>query len=601
MTVRLQSLRLRVLVLVALVLVPALLLILLSSQQLRKARIADVERDAQRIARTAAEEEDRLIEGARQLLTTLSRLPEVIDAEPDCSALLGSLLHELPQYSNIGAARPDGRTYCSALPVPEDATLAGRRFFERAVERKAFSVGEYEIGAVSGRATLGLARPILDGDGAVVAVVFAGLDVQWLDRITRQLELPEKGIALVLGPNGVVLAGKQQPSDLVGAPLPSPSLLDHVRSGARGAIRTDELEETDRIYASAALRVGYENIDLWVVVGLPAAEAYAEVDAVTRRSLALLLALGLASLVAAWLGGHYFVLRPVRVLARTADRLRRGDLSARTGLVAGVGAGELGELARSFDAMAASLERSLWLREAFIAAAAHELRTPSTSLKSYTQLLLRRDGERSERDRRALQRIDVLADRVARLALELEETDALARGVRLALSRVEVKALVEEVAAEVRERRPDQRLVVEGEEVFARLDPARFRLCLRGLLENALRHRSTSEARAGIERVGDEVVLEVADDGPGIEPERLPDVFEPLFEPWPPGSPWYTGVIGLGLYLARAIVEAHGGSVEVWSELGEGSRFRVRLPVGEGGAGFAPGSRKDQRSEAGRP
>src|SRR5690606_6146148 len=81
---RLESLRIRILLLVLLVLVPALILIRISSEELRQARTADVERNALRVARTAAMEEDRLIEGAHQLLTALARLPQVWQARGDC-------------------------------------------------------------------------------------------------------------------------------------------------------------------------------------------------------------------------------------------------------------------------------------------------------------------------------------------------------------------------------------------------------------------------------------------------------------------------------------------------------------------------------------
>src|SRR5690606_12860695 len=74
--------------------------------------------------------------------------------------------------------------------------------------------------------------------------------------------------------------------------------------------------------------------------------------------------------------------------------------------------------------------------------------------------------------------------------------------------------------------------------------------------------------------------IEVQDFGVGIPPAQLPHVFEPLFEPWPPGSRWYTGVFGLGLYLARAVARAHGGDLVVRSEEGKGSSFVFSLPLG---------------------
>lgn len=750
---RVQSLRLRVLLLVLLVLLPVVALLLFNAERLREARTEDAQRNALRFARAAASEEDRLIEGARQLLTALARLPAVHQVREDCTPLFRALLPELPQYTNLGAALPDGTVYCSALDFdPSIGGMADYNFFRQARDERLFAIGEYVLGRVSGRPALGLGYPVLDAGGEVVAVVFAGIDLGWLDRVTQQVVLPEHGIALVIGRDGAVLASR--PPDLApqGTRVP-PTLADEIRVTRQGAFRTDVLGGVDRIYAFTPLRAGFRNLDLWVVVGVPASTAFAEVNDVTRRGIAAVIAIGIVSLAAAWLGTHFFVLRPVRALARTAERLRRGDFSARTGMVGG--RDELSALAHSFDEMAASLERSsadlraraaelgavaasasavvrnleiervaevvveqtrrslqveaviLWLaeederlrlvaergmppalldqiehipfdapmpaaeaarkgrvvlvrdlttspryphthdfaraggwhsalalplsfggrlvgvlgalrhaaerfpaeqvrlanalgdifaaavanarlfravqealslREAFIAAAAHELRTPATSLKSYTQLLLRRE-DHDEKERHALERIAHLAERTAQLANELEEAHALSAGLRLRLEPVRLRALLEREVAVAAERNEQSRFELDAdEEIEVEGDPDRLAMSIAALLQNAVRYPGTS-VRVTLERRGEVAVLRVRDDGPGIPADRLPHVFEPLFEPWPPGSPWYSGVIGLGLHLAHAVMRAHGGTLEVESEEGRGSTFTAVLPL----------------------
>jgi signal transduction histidine kinase len=76
-------------------------------------------------------------------------------------------------------------------------------------------------------------------------------------------------------------------------------------------------------------------------------------------------------------------------------------------------------------------------------------------------------------------------------------------------------------------------------------------------------------------------VVSVRDHGPGIPPERQPHVFEPLYEPLPPGATGYTGVVGLGLHLSWQIVEAHGGRIWLESAEGEGTTFCFGIPLGE--------------------
>lgn len=350
---RRQSLRLRVALLVLLVLLPALALLLYMGNELRETRSAEVERNALRLARIAAVEEDRLIEGARQLLIALAQLPEVREAQPGCDAVLANLLTRLPQYTNIGAARPDGEVYCSGLNRGP-ANISDLGFFAEAVREKRFATSSYVPGHYSGKPSINLANPILDERGEVEAVMLASLDLAWVRELAEEIRLPETATLLLLGPDGILLASLPDVDLVVGERLPSPLLLEAIHGSRAGTLRTRQLGGVDRIYGYRGLRAGEQPLGLAVVVGIGAEDAFEPVDRVTVQSLLILAVLGLTSLGAAWWGGQILVLQPLRAMAATAERLRRGDLSARTGLPHG--GGELGALARSLDEMATSLE-----------------------------------------------------------------------------------------------------------------------------------------------------------------------------------------------------------------------------------------------------
>jgi signal transduction histidine kinase len=122
-------------------------------------------------------------------------------------------------------------------------------------------------------------------------------------------------------------------------------------------------------------------------------------------------------------------------------------------------------------------------------------------------------------------------------------------------------------------------LVCAAGPVPVEIDRERLALAMDALLENAARYQSGGgTVRIFVSADDATATVEIQDFGVGIRPERLGYVFEPLFEPWPPGSPHYVGVVGMGLHLARRIVEAHGGTIEAESHLGEGSVFRFRIP-----------------------
>jgi signal transduction histidine kinase len=102
------------------------------------------------------------------------------------------------------------------------------------------------------------------------------------------------------------------------------------------------------------------------------------------------------------------------------------------------------------------------------------------------------------------------------------------------------------------------------------------------LLENAIRYSPPGGSiEVELRSDGREAMVQVRDEGPGIPVERQPHVFEPLYEPLPPGAPGYTGVVGLGLHLSWQIIEAHGGRIWLESQPGEGTTFCFSVPLGE--------------------
>ncbi len=221
--------------------------------------------------------------------------------------------------------------------------------------------------------------------------------------------------------------------------------------------------------------------------------------------------------------------------------------------------------------------------EELIAVLAHDLRTPLTPARGYLDLLQRsaaRDGRRDDLRYaaqgllalgRVQEMIAALLD-AGRLAQDLFALDP--RPVDLAaLARVTVEAL----------RTPEADLTVRGPRVLVaeHVDPERLRQALENLLGNALAHAPTGTpvvVEVAQERREDETwaVLCVRDTGPGIPPALLPTLFDRFAL-----GPASTG-LGLGLYLARGIAQAHGGTLSVESRLGAGTTFRLALPTAPG-------------------
>jgi PAS domain S-box-containing protein len=214
-----------------------------------------------------------------------------------------------------------------------------------------------------------------------------------------------------------------------------------------------------------------------------------------------------------------------------------------------------------------------------VSTVSHELRSPLTSVKGYTSLLLNRwDRLGDEQKRMMLEQVHHDADRVTRLVTELLDISRLESG-RLVLRRqlVDIPSLVATVTDKVRMTEPRLDVSVRFPDDFPQVyaDPDKVEQVLTNLVENAAKYASPKDMSVTGEVAGEQVAVTVADRGEGIPPSDLPRVFTKFFrraETRPTGS-------GLGLWISRGLVEAHGGRLVVESELGKGSTFRFTLPT----------------------
>jgi signal transduction histidine kinase len=297
----------------------------------------------------------------------------------------------------------------------------------------------------------------------------------------------------------------------------------------------------------------------------------------------LLLGGGFVILVIGALITARWIVRPIERLSRTARALGSGDLQARSRLDR---ADEIGELGHRFDEMAERISSLLITEKELLANVAHELRTPLTRIG--VALDLANEGD-SEAARASLVEIAVdvseletiVDDILTAMRFELAPGKVPAQ---LPLRRAVVPAREIAVAAadRLRARHPERPLEValDSGDAAIHVDPVLFRRVIDNLLENA--HKYTPDTRSpitlAVARDGDAVVFDVRDRGIGISGEDLPRVFTAFFRSDRSRSR-ETGGVGLGLTLARRIVEAHGGAIDVASTINVGTEMRVTVPV----------------------
>jgi signal transduction histidine kinase len=349
------SLRARLILLVLLAVIPALGLILYTGAEQRRLAAENTRADALSLARLLAADHARIIEETRQLLLTLTHLSEVRPGESAaCSLLFAGLLEEHPQYTNLGAATLQGKVFCSAVDLGLPTNLAGKDYFQRTLQESDFSIGSYQIDQITGSPTINFGYPVRDEDDQTTSVVFASLNLNWLNQLVNQAQLPQGAALILLDSNRTILVHYPESEQWVGRRLPDEPLISTILSERIGTRSLPGFDGIERLYAFVPLRSASGD-QFFVSVGMSEEIAFAQANEILVRQIAGLGAVFTLALVAAWIGSDLFILRRLGVLLKTTQRLESGDLEARTGLR--YGQGELSQLARAFDQMAQALDQ----------------------------------------------------------------------------------------------------------------------------------------------------------------------------------------------------------------------------------------------------
>ncbi len=349
----LPGLRGRLLLLVVLATLPAFALSFYANWRDREHQVSGVVADTVRLARVLANDQERIIEGTRQILSDLGNIQEIRSGDAErARTLFALLMKQWRGYASFTLIDPSGRLLAS-LPVPErPVAFSDRPWFQRAIETRDFTVGEYQVGQVTGKQIVVAAWPVVDG-GRVVSVIAAALDLAWLNQIASAAQMPSGSVLVLVDRGGAIVAHYPDAPAWVGRELPEAALVQTLRERGEGSVELRSQDGTLRVYAFTQVR-GRLDTGLRLVIGVPRATAYGAIEEHQSRQLLVLLMVALLTLGFAWVGAERFVLRRVASLLEATRRLAAGDPAARTSLP--YGQGELSELARAFDEMAGALQ-----------------------------------------------------------------------------------------------------------------------------------------------------------------------------------------------------------------------------------------------------
>ena len=599
----------RLLILVVFAVVPALVIQAWNEYDLRLAREADIRQQVVQTTKQFGEEIGEIREGARQLLLALAQLNTVKNRQQDaCSALFSKLKTRFANYALLGAADTNGRAFCTS-EATSYSSVADQPFFMRAMAQPGLAVGNYWIDPASDQRMIHFAERFEDGSGNIAGVVFAALDLAWLSDHLRERGLSPTASILIADREGNIIARLPHPELLVGKNMrmSHESIMDGDRAGWEEAIGVDG---ATRIYGYVPPALPPK--DFFLSAGQSKAEAFAVIDSATRRGIALILVSLFAAIYAAWAGGRKFIRRPIEGLLSVTAEWRNGNYNARAQLKDR--SSEIGRLGAAFDEMAdalttrhaaqqraeeelrdlnATLESRIEVRtielegavrakSQFLANMSHEIRTPLNGVLGMLELV--RQTELAPMQQRFIETARRSGETLLGVINGVLDLSKIEAGkVELEQSAFDLRGVVEEVTELFSELAYGKGLelacfVPAGLPTALIGDPGRLRQILTNLIGNAVKF--TERGEVGVRTHLTErnvssasIAFEVSDTGIGIPAEKREHIFEAFAQADSSTTRRYGGT-GLGLTIAKHFCEMMGGSIEVSSEPGVGSKFR---------------------------
>jgi PAS domain S-box-containing protein len=350
------SSRIGLIVLVSLALLPMLGLILYSGAQQRQVATRQAKESIFNATQQFSSEYGHLVEGAHQMLVALSQVGAIRNQDfVDCQILLSQLRKQFPQYANIGNVDKDGTIVCSAVPGPIPTHVNDRTYFQRAVQTRDFSTGDFQVGRITGRKEITFGYPIIGPDGSVRGVVFASLDLLWLPQLAKDISLPDGAAFSLVDRQGTILERLPNPDQWIGKQLGDPSLLSAIQGQAQGTTEGMGVDGVQRIVGFIRLIDDPGQQTVTVLVSEPSTQAYAEANRTLTINLIGLAVIALIAISAAWGGAYLFLLRQISGIVQATHRLGAGDLTTRSG--SHFMLNELRDLGLAFDEMAEALQR----------------------------------------------------------------------------------------------------------------------------------------------------------------------------------------------------------------------------------------------------
>ncbi|UPU34472.1 ATP-binding protein [Geomonas paludis] len=617
--------RLQLLLVVAIVAIPAAGIIIYSGVQSRNQAIEHARVETQTVVGLVASEQRLMLASAQQLLMTLAQLPEINEKEAtNTTFFLRRILRLHPTIGNIFVADRAGSIWASAAPIEKKINVADRRYFKNAIATGHLSSGEYQIGRISHKPSLNFGYPYWDSRGRLTGVICVSLDMQRYKDLLEQFRPSGRTHMVLIDYHGVVLFGVPQRGPQTGKPFDQ-RLFKWMQQGPDTAtsMASDLAGDSpgEKRYVSyQKLRLqGEPTPYMYVWVGIPVESALSAATSRLVKNMSLLGLVLISALLLALLIGKYSICDRIIVLERASLGVANGELGMRVSDA--VRGGELGRLAETFDAMTRELlsrEQILGEKQRLLEDLNANLEQRVTEavaeLRKKDQMLIQQGrqaamgevlGNIAHQWRQPLnllgliiQELGVLYDHKLLSKENIDSSTQKAMTVINAMSKTidefgsyfrpdhtkkvfSVSTALSKTLSLILPMMNNQHIEVkiskmEPVEVYGfETEYAQVLLAILTNCKDAFENVAVERRRIieiTVSRLDKKSVVTVADNAGGIPPGIIDKIFDPYFTTKGPDKG-----TGIGLYMAKTIVEQHMGGQLTVRNIGDGAEFRVEV------------------------
>lgn len=350
-----HSLRFKIILIILIATIPYFMLLIYSTLKQRDLVIREAKDELTHIVAFLSSQQDLINKTTENFLIGLAQIYKESNKDKTlCSKIFSNLIKRQEIYSNIGIALTDGTVWCSALPVTEKVNFYDREWFQEALKTKRFVSSEYVLGRITQKPLAVYGYPVLNRNGDVNAVVFAGIDLNWINKCLNNIVLPSNFTITIIDHNGKILVRTPEPEKWIGKTITDSEIYKIISvSKTKGANIVKGIDGIKRVTVYYPFESATER-QSWIIASMPESTLIAPANKQMYKYLILFGIFTIISIAIALFISEEFVVKRVNRLISLTRRIKDGDLDVRTEIT--YGKSELSNLLKTFDEMAERLK-----------------------------------------------------------------------------------------------------------------------------------------------------------------------------------------------------------------------------------------------------